>query len=120
MKVLVGAIALGLLLFIYMVQNGAPEGVELWFGWIHTEIIGGLLSVFFVAPIVASVINLRLPREMLVLSLIGGAIVVIYKYVTDTTWIGLLSIILSSVVMVSLFSLAFNGIYRLATRRLPP
>ena len=111
-KILFGSIAL----LILMIVIGIPS----WTNWTVTEIVGGLMSVFFVAPLFGFVYTRKFPAEMVILTMFGSVFVILYKFITGMSWYDLAILMLKSFVAVSLFSVFLDLFYKFSIRRIPP
>lgn len=111
-KILFGSITLLLL----MIAIGIPA----WTKWVSEELVGGLLSVFFIAPLFGAILTRSFPKEMVMLIVIGGSSLLVYKWFTGVTWMGLAIIMLTSFTAVSLFSVTLDLMYKFGAKKIPP
>jgi len=110
-KILFGSIALLILMTII--------GIPIWTNWVITEIVGGLMSVFFVAPLFGFVYTRKFPAEMVLLTMFGSIFVILYKFITEMSWYDLSILMLKSFVAVSLFSVFLDLFYKFSIRKIP-
>jgi len=111
-EILFGSVTLLLLMVVV--------GVPAWTGWVVVQLVGGLLSVFFMAPLFNAIVNRRMPREMILMVVVGGAALLIYKMLAGATWGEMGIMMLASFTVVSLFSAFLEILYHYGSEKIPP
>lgn len=95
-------------------------GVQGWIDWIVDVLISTLISLFFITPIVKSIVSLSLPKEVFIFFGIGFNLAIIYIFAFDVSLYEFITDIIKSVILVSSISLIFNSIYKYLEKKIPP
>jgi len=109
---LIGAVAM-VLLFIMMMPNN-------FFDWITYEFLSKAVAIFFIIPIAFAVLNLRAPKEIVVVVGIGSLLYVLYAYILVLTFRQGFEIILQTVVEIVFVTVAIEFSKNWMEKKLPP
>lgn len=112
LQILMGSIVALLLLFFM--------GVGYFSGWALSVIIGQLASVFFITPILMGILKRRMPKELIVVFVLGSIFLFLYKIIFDVTWKGLFIIMGQTFIVWTTISILINFFYVKAGERIPP
>ena len=111
-KILIGAIAMVLLLFLM-----APA---LFYGWILSGFLSKAVAFFFIIPLAYAIINLKAPKEIIVVIGVGGLLFVFYAYLFFLTFQEGVELILQSVVDIIFITVLIQLSRRWMEKKLPP
>ncbi|GAH00350.1 unnamed protein product [marine sediment metagenome] len=111
-KLLIGAVSLVLLLITMGVLN--------FYSWVTTSLLSYVFSVFFVVPIALGIIQMRFPKEYIVLIIFGVGSLIVYAYFFDMTPQDIVADIIQTVAIITIFSALFSGIKTYVEKKIPP
>lgn len=110
-------IFIGLLIMVFLlVFMGPPE----FYTWAVYTFIGYAASVFFIMPMALGIIERRFPKEYIVLTVIGGAILFVYAVVLGKAWNEIFVDILQTAVVITVLSAFFSVLKKTLERKIPP
>lgn len=112
LQILMGSIVALLLLFFM--------GVGYFSGWALSTIIGQLASVFFITPILMGILKRRMPKELIVVFVIGSIFLFLYKIFFDVTWKDLFIIMGQTFIVWTTISILIRFFYVKAGEKIPP
>ena len=111
-KILIGAIAMILLLFIM-----TPA---LFYDWLSYEFLSKAVAIFFVIPIAFAIIRFKAPKEIIVVAGVGGLLYVVYAVILSLTFKEGFEIILQTVVEIVFITVVIELSKRWMEKSIPP
>lgn len=111
-KLLIGAVSLVLLLLIM--------GIVEFYSWAINSLLSYVFSIFFVVPIALGIIQMRFPKEYIVLIVFGIGSLVIYAFFFNMTPYDIIVDIVQTVIIITIFSALFTGIKTYVEKKIPP
>lgn len=113
---LLSEILIGLFVAVFLAFLMGGE----FYDWALYELISYSASVFFIMPIALGIIQRKFPKEYLVLTLIGGIVLIVYAFVLNLTATDIAINILKTVLIITIFSAFFSILKRTLEKSIPP